>query len=112
MPVHVNEIGVSVYDVEDKKLVMVFKASVKCALYCFGRETNLRQFILARSRSTDNLFNRVITFRAASKEQLSLIPNKDRSVILDPRYKKQIVKTVPNRVSKDKSFKSSINQIK
>lgn len=88
-----NNIPITVYDVEDRKAVMIFSSGKTCSLYCFGRESyNIIQYANTKARNIENRFKRLIAFRHANDEHKKLLENvlHGKQLILDDRYKKPL----------------------
>jgi len=75
--------GVTVYDIEDKKLVLLFSSGLACSKYTdiYG----LSAYIKKKNRCKKNKFNRLICFRYATIKQLELL-NGETMACFDDRY--------------------------
>lgn len=80
---------VAVYDVDDKKLVLLFCSTRKANLYIF--ENNIwnkaKLYDTKKLKNSKNRFKRTICFRTATSNQLKLLGDFDY-LILDIRFKK------------------------
>jgi hypothetical protein len=80
------KIPVAVYDVEDKKLVMLFDCKGSCAVYVFDKlNYAISNYLAKKHKCNKNRFNRTICFRHATKEQMERLGN-NKVLILDERY--------------------------
>jgi len=101
------ESSMSVYDIEDKKLVLVFKNLSIAYEYLFnkrvsqGRDSSskLKRWIEDKKRKV--LFDRLVCFRWANTEQRKLIGEKEVLVILDERFKRNdLTMNLERKISK------------
>ncbi len=86
----VGTLAITVYDVELKKPVLVFKSSYTCIKYVYkhGKQNkDIINYINKKRRSTKNTFNKIITFRYSTLQQKQLLGDQEM-IILDQNYKK------------------------
>lgn len=77
---------VSVYDVEQKKLVMVFDSMSSCAIYVFDKYNRpVSRYLKTKQRLHKNRFGVTICFRHANPSQIELL-GENKFVILDARF--------------------------
>jgi hypothetical protein len=80
---------VTVYDVEDKKPVMVFSKLGVCSVYVYDQPRSsyqdLGDYLLNKRKMKKNRFGRVICFRKSSNEHIKSL-GENEMVILDERY--------------------------
>lgn len=92
---------VSVYDVEDKKLVMIFDSISLVGRYFNLPAKTIQSYLRTKSRLHKNRFLRTVCFRKSTNEQLKLIGNSGYD-ILDDRYKELPILTMGEHMKDDK----------
>lgn len=81
-------IPVAIYDIEDKKLVLLFKSCCAASKYIFDSDrfgSNVNSGIKKRSKCRRNRFNRTFCYRQATAEQVAILDGQDM-LCLDQRY--------------------------
>lgn len=88
-------IKVTVYDILNKKPVLVFSSMTACGAYLTNKTlTNTSAYIKhkiltkAKMTPTKNVFGRSLVIRVAASEQEKLLINDQKFVILDDFYKR------------------------
>lgn len=99
----VNKMGesiypVAMYDIEDKKIVALFRGCGYASKYVFGGPSRVcSKTILAKKVYETNIYERPITFRSAPQEYIPLLT--EEHTILDPRFE---IKDVERKIKKKK----------
>jgi hypothetical protein len=89
--IRVDSRPVAVYDVSDKKLVLLFSNASLCGKYLSNNKSigsNITIYISTKSKCYKNRFDRTICFRSATDAQIELLGGYDYK-ILDERFHKE-----------------------
>jgi hypothetical protein len=89
--IRVDSRPVAVYDVDDKKLVLLFRNAHLCAKYISNNKViviNITLYISNKGKCHKNRFDRTICFRTANDSQIEILGDYDYK-ILDERYYKE-----------------------
>ena len=84
--IHTNDLtlGIAVYDVEEKKLVLLFSSGYVCTKYT--KKTSLSIAIKNKVKSKNKLFKRIVCYRYANTQQMELL-NGQPMLCFDERYR-------------------------
>lgn len=121
-------IAITVYDVENKKPVLVFCSLTVCEKYLLnGKEdrtgNRARYYLTHRTqlKPERNVFNKLLAIRSSTPAQKAMLGENERFVILDERFVKtgitndlHYIKYLAheNRLNTGQSFKHTVNSNK
>lgn len=95
-------IAVAIYDVDEKKLVALFRNANVCSRYCFKKtNTAIMEYVHKKTKNKSNLFARTICFRSANAEQKKLLGDKE-FLILDSHFDRTDIETTYSEFYLDK----------
>lgn len=95
-PARLIQDSVAVYDVEDKKLVLLFSGKTAAGVYVLNKPKNtasacMETYCRSKGKHSKNYFNRTVTFRIATTQQRELLGN-NIMLCFDDRYKRDDLK--------------------
>lgn len=88
-----NITPIAVYDVEDKKLVLIFFSTKATSIYLQDSKEarNILGYAKKRTKLHTNVFNRVLAIKIANTEQVKML-GQEQYICLDDRFKRDKLK--------------------